>query len=119
MLRGYGRYEANNAASRFVTTNLELRFPILFDINYHIWFLFPDFLFKNIYGAVFTDNGVIWDSREELLGYGFDNVKNSVGAGLRFQAFVLQTFPIILQFDWAFRTTDGENAFYIGLGPTF
>ena len=119
MLRGFGRYDADGAASRFVISNLEYRFPLLFDVNYHIWFFFPDFLFKNVYGSVFTDNGVIWNQRDDLLGQHLDDVRNSVGLGLRFEAFVLQTFPVSLEVDWAHRTRDGEDVFYFGLGPDF
>lgn len=113
LLRGYGRFDPDSAASRFVISNLEFRFPLFFDVNYHLWFLFPDFLFKNIYAAVFTDNGILWNNGD------YGNLKNSMGLGLRFQTFVLQTFPVILQFDWARRTSNGDQIFYLSLGPNF
>ncbi|MBI4218340.1 MAG: BamA/TamA family outer membrane protein, partial [Elusimicrobia bacterium] len=91
----------------------------LFDMNTHVWFIFPDFLFKNVFGSIFTDNGLIWDSRDDLNRTTVGDIRNSVGMGLRFQAFVLQTFPVTLQFDWALRTADGEHAFYFGFGPKF
>ncbi|MBI2915419.1 MAG: PD40 domain-containing protein [Elusimicrobia bacterium] len=119
ILRGYGRFDSRSAASRFVVSNLEYRFPILFDMNTHVWFIFPDFLFKNVFGSIFTDNGLIWDSRDDLNRTTVGDIRNSVGMGLRFQAFVLQTFPVTLQFDWALRTADGEHAFYFGFGPKF
>jgi outer membrane protein insertion porin family len=119
MLRGFSRYDTGSSASRFVISNLEYRFPIVFDLNYHIWFFFPDFLFKNVYGSVFTDNGILWDRRDELLSQGLGDIKNSVGVGIRFEAFVLQTFPVALRVDWARRTKDGEQVFYFGLGPSF
>lgn len=119
LLRGYGRFDLDSVGNRFLISNLEWRFPLFFDLNYHIWFLFPDFLFKNVYGSFFTDNGIVWSSRDQLLGYRIGDVRNSFGVGLRFQAFVLQTFPVVLQLDWARRTSDGEQVFYFTLGPHF
>jgi outer membrane protein assembly factor BamA len=89
------------------------------NLNYHIWFFFPDFLFKNIYGSIFTDNGLLWEKRDELLEYKLGSVRNSVGLGARFEAFVLQTFAVVLRLDWAYRTSDGDNTFYLALGPSF
>lgn len=119
MMRGYGRFDTESANSRFAISNLEYRFPLVLNMNYHLWFFFPDFLFKNIYGSVFTDNGILWDKRDDLLNYRIGEVRNSVGFGLRFDTFVLQTFALILQFDWAYRTTDSSNVFYVGMGPHF
>lgn len=119
LLRGYGRFDTGNAAHHFLINNIEFRFPIFFNANYHVWFFFPDFLFKNIYGAIFMDSGVLWNDRDDLLRQGFGDVKNSVGVGVRFQTFVLQTFPVILRLDFARRTSDGEQTWYLGLGPTF
>ncbi|OGR57068.1 MAG: hypothetical protein A3I11_06805 [Elusimicrobia bacterium RIFCSPLOWO2_02_FULL_39_32] len=119
LLRGYGRFDLDSVGNRFLISNLEWRFPIFFDLNYHIWFLFPDFLFKNVYGSIFTDNGIVWSSRDQLLAYKIEDLRNSFGLGLRFQAFVLQTFPVVLQLDWARRTSDGEQVFYFTLGPHF
>jgi len=119
LLRGYGKYDADIVSSHFVISNLEYRFPLLLNMNYHVWFFFPDFLFKNLYGAVFTDNGILWNSKDDLESHQIQDIKNSFGVGLRFQTFVLQTFPLILQVDWARRTLDGEQVFYFGLGPVF
>lgn len=119
MLRGYGRYDTNFAANHFVISNLEYRFPLFLNLDYHVWFLFPDFLFKNIYGVVFMDTGILWDTRDQILNYSSADTKNSLGLGLKFQTFVLQTFPIIIQLDWARRTADGDQTFYISLGPNF
>ncbi len=119
MIRGYGRFDAGNAANNFLINNIEFRFPIFFNANYHIWFFFPDFLFKNIYGALFMDSGLLWNRRGDLLVQNMTDAKHSLGVGLRFQTFVLQTFPVILRVDFARRTSDGEQTFYFGLGPTF
>lgn len=119
LLRGYSRFDGGNAANNFVINNIEFRFPIFFNANYHIWFFFPDFLFKNIYGALFMDSGLLWNRRDDLLTQDLGDVRHSLGVGLRFQTFVLQTFPVILRLDFARRTSDGEQTFYFGLGPTF
>ena len=119
LLRGFGRFDPEFAASRFAVTNLELRFPLFLDLDAHVWFFFPDFLFKNVYGSVFTDNGVLWDRSGDFLKNGFDDVHNSLGLGLRFQSFVLQTFPVSIQLDLARRTSNGEYTFYLTLGPQF
>jgi outer membrane protein assembly factor BamA len=119
LLRGYGRFDARSSRSYFIATNLEVRFPLVFDLNYHVLFFFPDFLFKNIYGSIFTDNGILWNNQEEFVNYQLKDVRNSIGVGLRFETFVLQSFPLILRTDWAYRTTDGAHTFYLALGPNF
>ena len=119
LLRGYGRFDAGNAAARFAIANLEYRFPIVLNANAHVWFIFPDFLFKSVYGHIFTDTGLLWNSGSDLSSRQMRDLKHSVGAGLRFQAFVLQTFPISIQLDFARRTLDGEQVFYLGFGPHF
>lgn len=119
LLRGYGRFDADNATARFAIANLEYRFPIVLNANTHVWFIFPDFLFKSVYGHIFTDTGLLWDSASDLASRQVRDLKHSVGVGLRFQAFVLQTFPISIQIDYARRTLDGEQVFYLGFGPHF
>ncbi len=119
LLRGYGQFDLENSASRFALTNIEYRFPIVLNANAHVWFFFPDFLFKSVYGHIFMDSGLLWNTSGDFAGKQFRDVKHSVGAGLRFQAFVLETFPISIQIDFARRTLDGEQVFYIGFGPHF
>ena len=119
LLRGYERFSLQNASSRFAIANLEYRFPIVLNANTHIWFLFPDFLFKNVYGHIFMDQGILWEHAPDLARQQLKDIKHSIGVGLRFQAFVLQTFPISIQADYARRTVDGEQVFYLGFGPHF
>lgn len=119
LLRGYSRFDASVSGSNFLITNFEFRFPLWFNLDYHLWFLFPDLLFKNIYGAVFSDTGLVGNAHDQLKNYTLSDLKNSVGLGIRFQTFILQTFPMILQLDWARRSSDGEHTFYLSLGPHF
>ncbi len=119
LLRGYGQFDIENSASRFAMANLEYRFPIVLNANVHVWFFFPDFLFKSVYGHIFTDTGLLWNTAGEFRSRQFNDAKHSIGLGLRFQAFVLQSFPVSIQLDYARRTLDGEQIFYLGFGPHF
>ncbi len=66
------------------------RFPIVYDINYYMWYMFPDLFFKGFYGEAFCD-------------FGFDEKFSSYSSfGIKFKlySFVLQTF--VLKFELTF-----------------
>jgi len=73
------------------------RVPIIYDINYHMWYLFPDLFFKGFYSETFIDLG--WD--EKLVGY------SSFGIKFKLNTFVLQTF--VLKFELIFSKQFTEN----------
>ena len=99
--------------------NAELRVPLVKDMNYYMWFMFPDFYFKGIYGKLFMDSAYGWDGGQELSRFGVSRVRNAVGAGVNVHTFVLQAFQLVLSFDYAVRTSDGGRIFYFYLGPLF
>lgn len=117
-LRGYPRRSDAFKAPRAAMLNAEWRIPLA-KLNYYVWYLFPDFFFKRLTGVVFTDTGFLWESGDELRSASHKDILNSVGVGLRFYSFVMQTFRLDLNFDWAHRTTDGTNIFYFTIGPVF
>lgn len=66
------------------------RFPIVYDINYYMWYMFPDLFFKGFYGETFCDFGF----DEKLYSY------SSVGVKFKLYSFVLQTY--VLKFELTF-----------------
>lgn len=117
-LRGYRRYGQENENSRVLNYNSEAR-VFTADMDYHMWYFFPDFYFKALYLKFFSDNAYAWDYKREISSFKVSDIKNSIGIGLDFRAFVLQTFQMALCFDYAIRTSDGERIFYFYLGPLF
>ncbi|MBD3411647.1 MAG: BamA/TamA family outer membrane protein [Elusimicrobia bacterium] len=117
-VRGYPRDSDEYKASRSILVNAEWQVPLL-RINYYVWFLFPDLFFKQINGVLFTDAGFPWDEGSALRDVAADDLMHSVGVGIRIFTFVLQTFRLDLNFDWAKRTTDGRDIFYFSIGPRF
>ncbi|MDW8055972.1 MAG: hypothetical protein RMJ13_04625 [Elusimicrobiota bacterium] len=66
------------------------RFPIVYDINYYTWYLFPDFFFKNFFGELFVDTGMD------------ENIQTYSSLGLRFKlySFILQRY--VMRFELIF-----------------
>lgn len=118
-VRGYGRSTTRDFGSRLAVGNLEWRFPVIPDLNVYWWWMVPDFYFKAVYGAVFTDAGYAWNSRSEGGGPSLRRVRNSVGLGLRIHTFILQEFPLLVSMDYAHRTTQDGGIFYVYLGQVF
>ena len=118
-VRGYRRFNAPETGGRLAGLNAEWRFPVLPDLDYHMWYLFPDFYFKAVFGSIFTDAGSVWSSAGQLEGSRWRDVRHSVGAGLTVYTFILQEFPLIISMDYARRTTSPGGAFYFYLGRLF
>lgn len=118
-VRGFSRSSALNEKPGAFINNAELRFPLFKDLNYYMWYMFPDFYFKGIYGKLFVDSAYGWRDAGELRGFGAGGIKNSVGAGINVHTFILQAFQLVLSFDYAVRTSDGGKIFYFYLGPLF
>ncbi|GAH65623.1 unnamed protein product, partial [marine sediment metagenome] len=104
-----------NYGRNMVLTNIEWRFPIVSDLNYYMWYMFPDFLFRSFYGVFFVDVGLAWNDEEPKL----ENSLYSYGVGLRFHTFILQTFPFSLNFIWAYSPVNDKTEFYFLFGPVF
>lgn len=68
------------------------RFPIIYDINYYMWYLFPDLFFKGLYGEIFIDSGC----DRELKFY------NSFGIKFNLYSFVIQSY--LLKFELIFAS---------------
>lgn len=99
--------------------NAELRVPLVKDLNYYMWYMFPDFYFKGIYGKLFVDSAYGWDGAAQLRSFKGSDIDSSVGAGVDVHTFILQAFQLVLSFDYAVRTSDGGKIFYFYLGPLF
>ncbi|MEK7721822.1 MAG: hypothetical protein AAB359_05485, partial [Elusimicrobiota bacterium] len=118
-VRGFSGSSSMNEKPGVFINNAELRFPLVKDMNYYMWYMFPDFYFKGIYGKFFVDSAYGWDDGGELRDFGISRVRGAVGAGINVHTFVLQTFQLALSFDYAVRTSDGGKIFYFYLGPLF
>ncbi len=106
-------------ASKLLMNNLEFRTPIIRDLNYYMWFMFPDFYFKSVYAKVFFDSAYGWDRGSELRSFSGEDIRSSAGVGINIHTFILQAFQLVLSFDYAVRTRDGGRIFYFYLGPMF
>lgn len=118
-VRGFSRSSELNEKPGAFINNAELRFPLFKDLNYYMWYMFPDFYFKGIYGKLFVDSAYGWSDGGELRDFRAGGIKNSVGAGINVHTFILQAFQLVLSFDYAVRTSDGGKIFYFYLGPLF
>ncbi len=119
-IRGYAASVVENVGNRALLTTAEWRFPVWKNMDYYMWYFFPDFYFKAVTGAVFTDAGYVWNSRRQLATARWGDINQSIGAGLRLHAFILQLFPLVLAFDYARPTTaNTPGVFYVYLGPLF
>jgi len=97
----------------------EWRVPVWENIDYYMWYMFPDFYFKQVALAVFSDTGYSWSSDDQLSSSRVGHLKNSVGVGLRIHTFILQLAQLVLSFDFARSTTERGGAFYFYFGPLF
>lgn len=119
-VRGLGRSTTRDSGNRLALANLEWRFPIAPDLDYYMWYIFPDFYFKAVFGSVFADYGYAWRQDSVLARARWRDARSSVGAGLKIYTFILQEFPLIVAFDYARRTTDDKKGiFYVYLGHLF
>ena len=118
-VRGFSGSSSMNEREGMFLNNAELRVPLVKEMNYYMWYMFPDFYFKAIYGKLFVDSAYGWNDSGELRSFGVSKVRGAVGAGVNVHTFVLQTFQLVLSFDYAVRTSDGGKIFYFYLGPLF
>jgi Tol biopolymer transport system component len=117
-VRGYSRNADENKAQKYVLGNLEWRVPLRFT-NISTWFLFPDFYLKAVYATLFTDAGYDWSRSSDLNRLRATDVRHSVGAGLRFPVFIIQTYLVTASVDVAKRTDADAWVWYFSLGPEF
>jgi len=119
-VRGFGRSTVNDLGRTGAIGTAEWRIPLWSNLDYYMWYIFPDFYFKSISAALFTDVGHVWESRVQLTNSRWADLRHSYGAGLRIHTFILQLFPLVIHFDYARRTTSsGDGVFYVYLGPLF
>ncbi|PIU20244.1 MAG: hypothetical protein COT18_03260, partial [Elusimicrobia bacterium CG08_land_8_20_14_0_20_59_10] len=117
-VRGLASYYDEYEKPGVFMNNLELRVPLA-TMDYYFGYIFPDFYFKGLYGRLFLDSGYGWDGAGELRGFRAADVRNAVGAGVDVHTFLLQTFQLVISFDYAVRMSDGGKIFYFYLGPMF
>lgn len=118
-VRGIGRFSPENEKSGVFINNAELRVPLAGNMDYYMWYMFPDFYFKAIYAKVFMDSAFGWDNSSQFHRLNTGKTRNSVGIGVDIHTFILQAFQLVISFDCAIRTTDGGKIFYLYLGPLF
>ena len=118
-VRGCSRNEYEN--SKMMVVSAEGQFYLFSKINYYMWFMFPDFYFKSLQMFIFTDTGINWDKDETLKTTRLEDLKNSVGIGLKLNTFILQTFPLFFELNYAIRTDREKEAikFFVTLNPIF
>ncbi len=121
-VRGYARSTDETSGlvgNRLAIATAEFRFPIVRELNYYMWWFFPDFYFKAIFGTLFTDTGFVGNSEGDVTTAAWSKLENSVGLGLRVYTFVLQDYEVIVSMDYARRTTSRGGIFYVYPGLLF
>ncbi len=90
-------------SSQIGLLRLGVRIPLVYDINYYMWYLFPDLFLKSLYQENFVD-------------FGFDGERqkfySALGVKFKLYTFVLQTF--VLKFELSFaRQFDVNKPYYL------
>jgi outer membrane protein assembly factor BamA len=117
-IRGVSSGSLDNKKFNVALASTELRMRIKY-LDARTKFLFPDFFFKAAYLVLFDDYGYGWDNREERQAFSLEEGYNAAGVGLSWPTFVLQSFQINFTLQWARRTDNGTDVWYITLGPSF
>ena len=118
-LRGYNY--AEQIGTKFILTNIELRFPL---IRYLLTGGLP-FLFQNVIGVAFIDAGTTWNDNDQISLFTRDRYGNIItddmliGTGFGARVFFLY---FLLRFDvaWAYNIEGFSSPkFYFSLGADF
>jgi hypothetical protein len=117
-IRGVTGGSLANKKTNVVLSSAEARLRLKY-LNARTKFLFPDFFFKAAYLILFDDIGYGWDTREERNAFDLSTTDNSAGVGISWPTFILQSYQLNLTVQWAKRTDDGREIWYITIGPTF
>jgi len=96
--------------------NLEFRIPILKDINYHMWYFFPDFFFKTLYCIIFSDLGIVWNDYNQLKQ---ENIKYSYGLGFKVYTFILEIYPMSINLLYSYSPLNKQSEWYFLFGNVF
>ena len=107
--------EMNAVGSDILISNIEWRIPISKDLNYHMWYMFPDFFFKSFYGVVFADAGNV---RDEYFT-GSSNFYYSYGIGFKFHTFILEMFHFQMNLFYSYSPINGRMGNYFSIGSVF
>jgi len=113
-LRGYRFGEL--LGSQLAVMNFEFRFPLARNINYSLWPL--DFLLlKTIQMVLYDDIGIVSNNFAEITT---EDIRNSVGLGIRLHTFLLGKELLTIRFDISQRTDKTAETVYVwGIGQAF
>ncbi|OVE78445.1 hypothetical protein BVX98_00350 [bacterium F11] len=117
-IRAVNRSGQKHKKTNVVIGGSELRLRMKY-LNARTRFLFPDFFFKAAYLILFDDVGYGWDNRQERDEFEQDRLLNSAGVAISWPTFILQTFQMNLTVQWAKRTDDGTEVWYVTVGPSY
>ncbi len=109
-LRGFS--QSDGYYNRIIATTIEYRFPILTLEN--IWPI-SDFFLKSINTFFFTDNSFGFNNTQDYQNITIDEIKNSVGSGVRFYTF-LAGYLLPITVEYAKRTNDFGDRWSFSLG---
>ena len=105
------------SSERIYIFGLEYRQILLANINYYMWYLFPDFFFKTLSAGIFTDIGTA-PPADRLFPQTSD-WHGDWGLNLRCYTFILQTFPFVLELRYARPLEEGPEIWYFLFGAPF
>jgi hypothetical protein len=86
-----GVWYSDVTSSQIGLLRLGLRIPLVYDINYYMWYLFPDLFFKGLYQESFVDFGIDGETQKFY---------SALGVKFKLYTFVLQTY--VLKFELTF-----------------
>jgi len=117
-IRGLSSGSLENKKHNVVIGSAEARLRMKY-LDARTKFLFPDFFFKAAYLITFVDAGFGWDNQSERDAFETSSILNSVGTGISWPTYIMQTFQINFTVLWSVQTNDGTEVWYITVGPSF
>lgn len=111
-VRGFGYSRITD--TMILVNTFELRIPVVSNINYYVWYLFPDFFFKSFFASLFIDSGLGWTENR-----GTPRKLSSWGVGLKLYSFILQSYPLAFKVEYAKPFSPDPEIWYFSIGSFF
>lgn len=94
-IRGYEEESAVDEISKKHLSSfyIEYKLPLSTGVDYHMWYILPDFYFKYIGVAFFYENLALFDT------YNDSYLMQNCGIGIQFMGFIFQMYPFSMGVD--------------------
>lgn len=106
-------------AKKVLVNTLEWRFPLAYNLNYDMYYIFPGLFFKSLYGGLFVDTGFSFNEDNQFSRLSGDDWKTGAGLSLRCYTFVLQQYPLLLTLQYALPLDQNDGVTYFAVTTNF